>query len=65
MTDRIVALEERLAHFEKGLGELDEVVRDLATQIQKLRDDLVRLQKGLEERNPDEPGDKYEIPPHY
>lgn len=30
---RLIAVEEKLAHLEKYLGELDEVVRDLATRL--------------------------------
>lgn len=65
--DRLEALEFKLAHLERGLQELsDVVVRQqqeldrLAERNRQLRGQLENLRQETEEKK-----DPYEVPPHY
>lgn len=65
--DRLEALEFKLAHLERGLQELsDVVVRQqqeldrLAERNRQLRGQLENLRQEAEEKK-----DPYEVPPHY
>jgi uncharacterized coiled-coil protein SlyX len=62
--DRLIALEEKAAYFEKLAGELDQVVRDLNTDVSALRRELERLKARIE-APPPEALDPNERPPHY
>ncbi len=67
MEDRIIAIEEKLAHFEKYMGDLNESVLDLAQQIERMARDMARLDTRLTQLGEaDDPGDPLdEKPPHY
>eukprot|EP00752_Nemacystus_decipiens_P014059 g12495.t1 len=54
--DRLTVIEEKLAHLEKYIGDLDEVVRELATGLAKQKDGVSAVRKMLEDHLND-PGD--------
>jgi len=66
--DRLTRLEEKLAHLEKYVGDLDEVIRDLATRMDKHGAGVTAVRKMLEDHLSDQSGptdiadDK---PPHW
>ena len=65
---RLTLIEEKLAHLEKYVGDLDEVVRDLAARIDAQKDGVCAVRKMLEDhlREPDGPGNPAdEKPPHW
>lgn len=62
MDERIVELEIKIAHQDRLLADLDEVVRTFTTRVERLERQLAALQEnagGLEVGPADEP------PPHY
>lgn len=66
--DRLIALESRLAHFERMADDLSDVVAEqtqridlLTQQIRRLRDRVRELESGATTRSPQD--DK--PPPHY
>lgn len=69
---RLTALEEKLAYLEKHVGELDEVVRDLATRLEQQIRGIRQMRSTLEQHlaggdakadtAPDPEGDR---PPHW
>jgi uncharacterized coiled-coil protein SlyX len=66
-TDRFEALEIKIAHLERGLQELSDVVvrqqRDLdrlALRNQQLKEQLEDIRGGTEDKK-----DLHEVPPHY
>ena len=61
MNERIVDLETRMAWYEKHIGELDGLVRQLFDEVVRLRRDIAALQQA------DGPqiGPANERPPHY
>ena len=68
---RLTAIEEKLAYLEKYVGDLDEVVRELATGLAKQKDGVTAVRKMLEEHLND-PGDNTkdrdlidDKPPHW
>jgi uncharacterized coiled-coil protein SlyX len=50
MEDRIIRLEEQLAHLDRQVETLDEVVREAFDAIAALRKELDRLRAGTTER---------------
>ena len=65
---RLTVIEEKLAHLEKYVGDLDEVVRDLAVRIDAQKDGVTAVRKMLEDHlsepdGPTSPAD--EKPPHW
>ena len=65
---RLTVIEEKLAHLEKYVGDLDEVVRDLAARIDAQKDGVSAVRKMLEDHlsdpgGPPDPAD--EKPPHW
>lgn len=65
---RLTLIEEKLAHLEKYIGDLDEVVRDLSTRIDAQSDGVLAVRKMLEDHltEPDGPGGPAdEKPPHW
>ena len=65
---RLTMIEEKLAHLEKYVGDLDEVVRDLAARIDMQKDGVSAVRKMLEDHlnapdGPPDPAD--EKPPHW
>jgi SlyX protein len=66
MTDRIDALEFKVAHLERALQELSDVLYRQQRELDALRDrnqQLVEQVQQLEDRSGDPTG--VEIPPHY
>ncbi|MEM6259163.1 MAG: SlyX family protein [Planctomycetota bacterium] len=66
--DRLTVIEEKLAHLEKYVGDLDEVVRDLATRLAAQKDGVTAVRKLLEDHlnEPEGPSDLAdEKPPHW
>ena len=63
--ERVIELEEKVAYLEKHLGDLDEVVRDLAARMRKHNDGVAAVRKMLEDHlsEQSDPGD--EKPPHW
>lgn len=69
--DRLTVIEEKLAYLEKYVGDLDEVVRDLAGQLAKQGEGVTAVRKMLEDHLND-PGDSNsdrdlidDKPPHW
>lgn len=46
---RLTVIEEKLAHMEKYVGDLDEVVQDLAARIAAQKDGVTAVRKMLED----------------
>ena len=61
MNDRTVDLEARMAWYERQLGELDGVVRQLFEEVARLRRELDALQQA----EAPEIGPSNDRPPHY
>ena len=63
--NRMTVIEEKLAHLEKYVGDLDEVVRDLAKQLHTQGQGVNAVRKMLQDHLSDagDPGD--EKPPHW
>lgn len=59
---RIVELEIRASYQEKLIDQLDEVVRELATRLERLERELVQLKESVE---PPDVGPANDPPPHY
>ncbi|MFI4860750.1 MAG: SlyX family protein [Phycisphaerales bacterium JB063] len=71
-TPRLIALEEKMSHLEKYLGELDEVIRELAgrldTQakgVQQMRKVLEQHLAGGEDDAGSAPDPEADRPPHW
>ena len=65
---RLIRIEEKLAHLEKYLVDLDEVVRELGQRLDKQRDGVTAIQKMLVDHisdGEDTPGPADEKPPHW
>lgn len=66
--DRLTVIEEKLAHLEKYIGDLDEVVRDLAGRLAKQGEGVSAVRKMLEDHLND-PGEQRDLaddkPPHW
>lgn len=65
---RLTAIEEKLAHLEKYVGDLDEVVQDLARRLIAHKDGVSAIRKMLEDHlsEPDGPRDLADDkPPHW
>ena len=65
---RLTVIEEKLAHLEKYVGDLDEVVQDLAARLAAQKDGVTAVRKMLEDHLSDpedstNPAD--EKPPHW
>ena len=64
--DRIETLEVKLAHLERALQEMSDVVYRLQQRLDAADARHRRLLDRLEAAEPgDEPGPQFEIPPHY
>ena len=63
--ERLTRIEEKLAHLEKYVGDLDEVVRDLSKRLDTHGDGVSAVRKMLQDHLSDaaDPGD--ERPPHW
>jgi len=64
MTDKnqMIDLEVRVAYQERLIGQLDEVIRELATRMERVENDLAELRSSTDA----EPiGPQDEPPPHY
>lgn len=66
--DRLTRIEEKLAFLEKYIGDLDDVVRDLANRLDKHGQGVTAVRKLLEDHlsdagESDDPRD--ERPPHW
>lgn len=65
---RLTVIEEKLAHLEKYVGDLDEVVRELATSLASQKAGVTAVRKMLEDHlnEPDGPTSLAdEKPPHW
>lgn len=65
---RLTVIEEKLAHLEKYVGDLDEVVRDLAARLAKQKDGVSAVRKMLEDHLSEPEGTSDladEKPPHW
>jgi len=67
MDDRVTVVEEKLAHLEKYVSELDGVVREMHDQIAALKREVGRMQDRIEQAQEGEDPDDLEAnrPPHY
>lgn len=69
MEARLVNLEEKIAHLERYLGDLDEVVRDLHDRMDAYQREIAKMQATLEHHvgGDDESGGSLEDerPPHW
>jgi len=68
MEERIVRIEEKIAHNEHFTGELDEAVQELQREVKQLRALITRMEKRLQEHvtAPDDVVNLAdEKPPHY
>ena len=65
--DRLEALEFKLAHLERGLQELSDVVVRQQQELDRLAERNLQLRGQLENlrQEAEEKKDPYEIPPHY
>ncbi|MGB0766220.1 MAG: SlyX family protein [Phycisphaeraceae bacterium] len=66
--DRLTLIEEKLAHLEKYVGDLDDVVRDLGARVAAQKDGVTAVRKMLEDHlseadGPTDPID--DKPPHW
>ena len=70
-SDRLTLIEEKLAYLEKYVGDLDEVVRDLAKRLDVHGQGVTAVRKLLEDHlsDPGSPGDTGNLadekPPHW
>ncbi|MFT6142176.1 MAG: putative coiled-coil protein SlyX [Myxococcota bacterium] len=64
--DRMMNLEIKLAFVEKLVGDLDDVIREMAGQLEALRGDMVTLRARVNDEGDQtaSPTD-IELPPHY
>jgi len=65
---RLTVIEEKLAHLEKYIGDLDEVVQDLAARLAMQKEGVTAVRKMLEDHlnepeGPSDPAD--DKPPHW
>lgn len=67
MTDetRIIELQEKVAYLEKHLGDLDEVIRDLAGRVRKHGEGVDAVRKMIEDHLSEQPDPGDEKPPHW
>lgn len=66
--DRLTVIEEKLAHLEKYVSDLDEVVRELATGLARQKDGVTAVRKMLEDHLSEPNGPTSladEKPPHW
>jgi SlyX protein len=61
--DRIIELEVRIAHQDKVIAALDDVVREFAVRVERLERQLGELRAAADSAPPIGPAD--EPPPHY
>jgi len=62
---RLIQLEEKVAYLEKYIGDLDEVVRDLAGRLHKQGQGVDAVRKLIEDHLTDQPDPGDERPPHW
>ncbi|MEM9020004.1 MAG: SlyX family protein [Planctomycetota bacterium] len=62
---RIIHLEEKVAYLEKHIGDLDEVIRDLAGRLRKHGEGVDAVRKMLEDHLNEQPDPGDERPPHW
>lgn len=68
---RLTVIEEKLAHLEKYVSDLDEVVRELATGLATQKDGVIAVRKMLEDHlnDPGNAGSDRDLiddkPPHW
>lgn len=60
--NQIIDLEVRVAYQERLIGQLDEVVRELATRMERVESELAELRDSTD---PEPIGPHDERPPHY
>ena len=63
--DRLTAIEEKLAYLEKYVGDLDEVIRDLAKRLDVHGQGVSAVRKMLEDHLSEQPDPGDEKPPHW
>ena len=66
--NRLTIIEEKLAHLEKYIGDLDEVVRDIAARVDQQKIGVTAVRKMLEDHlnEPEGPPNLAdEKPPHW
>jgi uncharacterized coiled-coil protein SlyX len=65
MTDdeRLIEMEIRIAHQDKALAALDDVVREFALRVERMEQELREIRKASESPTAIGPAD--ERPPHY
>ncbi|MEM7235317.1 MAG: SlyX family protein [Planctomycetota bacterium] len=49
MEDRLITIETKIAFLERNLSELDEVVRDLSTELTEYRKRLLQIESASKE----------------
>ncbi len=62
--ERILVLEERVAHQERLLADLDDVLRAFTTRVQTVERELARLRESIVQGHPTQEGPD-DPPPHY
>ena len=68
MDDRLTTVEEKIAHLEKFVSDLDAVVREMYDMLGAVKRDVGRLRSQMEQpAQDDDGGDDLEAqrPPHY
>jgi len=66
VASRIEDLEVRMAFLEKGITELDQVIQELATQLDQTRNTVRQLREQVQSDTLTIRGDPLdEVPPHY
>ena len=63
---RVKDLEVRMAFLEKGIGDLDQVIQELAAQLDQTRNTVRQLREQIQSDTLTIRGDPMdEVPPHY
>lgn len=65
MDDRVVDVEVKMAFLEKGLLDLDAVVRELAEELREVRRELAYLRERVDAGQDVSTRPEEERPPHY
>ncbi len=65
LATRLDDLEVRYAFQEETIRQLDEVIRDMSTQVERLKSELKSVREQLKETLGPEAPPEEQVPPHY